>query len=67
MVSLARAVKLPGRRDRRLEQRGINRSPEPHHAGIGQLDFQLGACAGIEDRYRHEVGDRAVSRRDRIT
>jgi hypothetical protein len=67
MGSLARAIKLPGRRDRRLEQRRINHSPEPHHAGIGQLDFQLDARAGIEDRYRHEVGDRAVGRRDRIT
>jgi hypothetical protein len=67
MGSLTRAVKLPGRRDRRLEQWGINRSPEPHHAGVGQLDFQHRARAGIDDRYRHEVGARAAGRRDRFT
>jgi len=65
--SFPEAIELPGCRDRGMKQGGINRSPKPNRAGIGQLDCQLSACAEIKDRYGHEVGDRAADRRNGIT
>ena len=61
MASLAGAIELPGRRDRGAEQPGTECAFEPHHAGIGQLDFQIGAYAGIDDRHRHEVAGAAAA------
>ena len=40
----------------------INRASEPYHAGIGQLDLQLSARAGIEDRHRDEIRGRRTGR-----
>jgi hypothetical protein len=57
MASLAGAMELPGRCNRGAEP-GTERSPEPDHAGVSELDLQVGAHVGINDRHRQEGGGR---------
>ena len=42
-------------------------SLEPYHAGVGQLDLQLRARGGLEDRHRDEFGGRGPDGRCRLT